>query len=126
MSAELATAAVALLTPYLAESGKEAAKTLGKESAGAAIKALAWIREKLTERGQEALAELEANPEEPMNQDDLRTQLAKALAKHPELATELQELLAETRSPSNALLQTVGNGGRGIQFKGSGNTVSQG
>jgi len=35
MSIELAAAAVSLLSPYLADAGKEAAKTAGKEAAGA-------------------------------------------------------------------------------------------
>jgi len=35
MSIELATAAIAVLAPYLTEAGKEAAKTVGTETAGA-------------------------------------------------------------------------------------------
>src|SRR4051794_13002493 len=85
MSVELAAAAVAFIAPFLTEAGKEAAKTAGKETAGAGLRLLGWMRDKLTGRAKEALAELEEKPDSQLNQDDLRTQLAKSLEKQPEL-----------------------------------------
>ncbi len=123
MSVELATAAVAVLAPYLAEAGKEAAKAVGKESAEGAAKLLGWLREKLTGRAKEALTELEEAPASALNQDDLRTQLAKLLEKQPALAPELSALLGEAAGPGDTMTQTVGAGGKASMIKGSGNSV---
>ena len=124
MSIELAAAAVGLLSPYLADAGAEAAKTVGKEAAEAGIKLLGWLREKLTGRGKEALAELEEKPGSQLNQDDLRTQLAKLLEKEPDLVPQLQALLCEARAEAPSMRQTIGAGGQGIQIHGSQNTAS--
>ena len=124
MSIELAAAAVGLLSPYLADAGAEAAKTVGKEAAGAGIKLLGWLREKLTGRGKEALAELEEKPGSQLNQDDLRTQLAKLLEKEPDLVPQLQALLSEARVQEASMRQTIGAGGQGIQIHGNQNTAS--
>jgi hypothetical protein len=124
MSIELAAAAVGLLSPYLAGAGKEAAKTLGKATAGAGIKLLGWLREKLTGRGKEALAELEEKPDSQLNQDDLRTQLAKLLEKEPDLVPQLQALLSEAGTQEPSMRQTIGAGGQGIQIHGGHNTAS--
>jgi len=124
MSIELAAAAVTLLSPYLMEAGKEAAKTLGKETAGASVKLLGWMREKLTGRAKEALTELEEKPDSQLNQDDLRTQLAKLLEKQPDLLPQLQELLSEAQTQGDVMTQNVGAGGKASQIKGDRNKVS--
>jgi hypothetical protein len=124
MSIELAAAAVALLAPYLTEAGKEAAKTFGKETAEGGFKLLGWMREKLTGRGKEALQELEEKPDSQLNQDDLRTQLAKLLEKQPELVPQLRALVEEGRTPGEGMSQTVGAGGKAIQTRGNQNTSS--
>src|SRR5438552_17706245 len=115
MSIELAAAAVSLLAPYLAEAGKEAAKTVGKETAGTGLKLLGWMSEKMTGRAQEALSELEEKPDSQLNRDDLRTQLAKLLEKQPELVPQLQELLSEAKPVGDVMSQTVGEGGKASQ-----------
>ena len=124
MSTELAAAAVTLLAPYLVEAGKEAAKTVGKETTEGGFKLLGWMREKLTGRGKEALQELEEKPDSQLNQDDLRTQLAKLLEKQPELVPQLRALVEEGRTPGEGMSQTVGAGGKAIQTKGNQNTSS--
>jgi hypothetical protein len=124
MSIELATTAVAVLAPYLTEAGKEAAKTVGKETAGAGLMLLGWMREKLTGRATEALADLEEKPDSQLNQDDLRTQLAKLLEKEPDLVPQLRELLSEAQTQDDVMSQTVGAGGKASQIKGDRNTVS--
>lgn len=123
MSIELAAAAVGLLAPYLTEAGKEAAKTVGKETAGAGLKLLGWMREKLTGRAKEALSELEERPEAQLNQDDLRTQLAKLLERQPDLIPELRALLSEAPSQGDIMNQNVGAGGKASQIKGDRNKV---
>ncbi len=122
----MAAAAVGLLAPYLTEVTKEAAKTIGKETAEAEFKLLGWMREKLTGRAKEALQELEEKPNSQLNQDDLHTQLAKLLEKQPELASQLRALMEEARTPGEAMNQNVGAGGKAIQTKGNQNTSSIG
>jgi hypothetical protein len=124
MSIELAAASVAFLSPYLAEAGEEAAKTVGKETTEAGIKLLGWMREKLTGRAKEALTELEEKPDSQLNQDDLRTQLAKLLETQPDLVPQLQALLSKAKPPGDVMSQTVGEGGKASQIKGDRNTVS--
>ncbi len=124
MIIELATAAVGLLAPYLTEAGKEAAKTVGKETTKSGLKLLGWMRDKLTGRAKDALAELEEQPDSQLNQDDLRTQLAKLLEKQPDLVPQLRALLDEAQAPGNAMNQNVGAGGKAIQTQGNHNTSS--
>jgi hypothetical protein len=124
MSVELAAAAVGFLVPYLTEAGKEAAKTVGKETAGAGIKLLGWLREKLTGRAKEALEDLETQPASADNQADLRKQLAKLLEQQPDLAEQLRALLSEAPPQGSSIHQTVGAGAQAIQNVGNQNTGS--
>jgi len=126
MSIELAAAAVGFLAPYLTEAGKAAAKTVGSKTADGAIALLGWMREKMTGRAKEALDDLEKNPDSQLNQDDVRTQLAKLLEQRPELVPQLTHLLAERAAQGDVLTQTVGDGGKASQIKGNQNTVSIG
>ncbi len=115
MIMELAGAAVAL-------AAKEAAKTAGKEAAEAGFKLLGWMREKLTGRAKAALDDLEQQPGSQLNQDDLRTQLAKLLEKQPDLVPELRALVSQAQIQGGVMNQTVGAGGKAIQNKGERNT----
>jgi hypothetical protein len=124
MSVELAATAVSVLAPYLTEAAKEAAKTVGKETAGGGLKLLGWMREKLTGRAKEALTELEDKPASQPNQDDLRAQLTKFLEKQPDLVPQLQELLPDTQPLGKVISQIVRKGGKGSQINGDQNTVS--
>lgn len=122
MSIELAAAAVAALLPYLTEAGKEAAKTVGRETAEAGTKLLGWVREKLTGRAKESLDDLVAQPDSEDNQADLRKQLAKLLDEQPQLASELHPLVSQAQIAGDVMNQTIGAGGKGIMNKGTGNT----
>ncbi len=122
MSLELAAAAVAALLPYLTEAGKEAAKTVGKETAEAGMKLLGWMRDKLTGRAKEALDDLVAQPDSQDNQADLRKQFAKLLDEQPQLASELRSLVSQAQIAGDVMNQTIGAGGKGIMNKGTGNT----
>jgi hypothetical protein len=113
MSVELAAATVAFIAPYLAEAGKEAAKSAGKETAGAGIRLLGWMWEKLTGRAKESLIELEQKPDS-QNQEVLRTHLAELLAKQPDLVPQLRQLLSEARVP--IMSQDIEECGTGIQI----------
>jgi hypothetical protein len=124
-AAEVAAAAVTVLTPYLNEAGKEAAKAVGKEAASQGGKLLGWLRDRLTGRGAEALAELERAPTDADNQADLRKQLKALLTDDPALLDALRDLLAESAPGGDALSQTVtGDNNKVAQVAGSGNSVS--
>jgi hypothetical protein len=125
MNLELAVSAVAVLAPYLVEAGKEGAKTIGKETASAAIGLLGWLREKLAGgAGKEALDDLEADPASELNQDALRVQLAKLLQKQPELVPDLQKLMAGAPATGDTMTQNVGPGGKAAQVKGNQNATT--
>jgi hypothetical protein len=126
MSIELAATAVSFLAPYLVEAGKEAAKIAGSKTADTAIRLLSWMREKMAGRGKEALDDLEKNPDSQLNQDDVRTQLAKLLERRPELVLQLTGLLSERQALGDVLIQTVGDSSKASQIKGNRNTVSIG
>ena len=68
----LATAAVAVLSPYLVEGGKEVTETAAKDL-------FTWLKSKLTGRAAEALSDLEKAPAAEDNLADLRKQLVKVL-----------------------------------------------
>ena len=121
---ELAAAAVTVLTPYLVEAGHEAAKTVGKDASEAAGKLLGWLREKLTPRGKEALAELEHKPTAASNQDDVRVQLTKLLEQEPGLTGELRSLLEAAGKPAGGINVSVGAGAKSNVTVGRGNTSS--
>lgn len=121
----LAAAAVALVAPYLAAAGTEAAKAAGKGAAEAGGRLLGWLRERAAGRAGEALTDLERDPGSEDNRADLRKQLARLLAGQPDLAAELRALLPGEGEAGGAMSQTVsGDGARGAQIRGDGNTVT--
>ena len=124
MIIELATGAVGFLVPYLTEAGKEAAKTVGKDTAGAGIKLLGWLRDKVTGRAKEALEDLEKQPDSADNQADLRKQLARLLEEQPDLAEQLRSLLPDVQSHDSSIHQTAGAGAQAIQNVRNQNTAS--
>lgn len=124
-AAEVAAATVTVLSPYLTEAGKEAAKAAGKEVASQGFKLLGWLRDKLTGRGAEALAELEQAPADADNQGDVRKQVTKLLTENPGLLDELRALLADAAKSGDSLTQTVtGDNNKVAQVAGAGNSVS--
>jgi hypothetical protein len=115
-----AASAVGFITPALVEIGKGSAKKLGDT---AAEKLLAWLRTKTTGPAQEALTDLEREPLSPDNQADLRKRLAKLLEQNPVLLEEMHALLPVPAASGDRMEQHVhGDGAKGLQIKGSGNT----
>ncbi|EWY36742.1 hypothetical protein N825_25245 [Skermanella stibiiresistens SB22] len=120
----LATAAVAVLSPYLVEGGKEVTKTAGKDL-------YAWIKGRFTGPVPvaEAMDDLEANPTLEDNRADLRKRLAKALAADPSLVEELKALLPEatgTGATTQTIDQSRSTGAKAAQVSGNQNTTSIG
>jgi len=90
----LATAAVSAALPYLVKLGKEAAKG----AAGAAGKSVwEWMTGKLTsESGKEAVRDLEAKPDDPINRSALEAALSKYLRSDKDAADQLTSLLKQS------------------------------
>jgi sensor domain CHASE-containing protein len=82
------------------------------------------MREKLGGRAKEALTELEEKPDSQLNQDDLRTQLAKLLEKQPDLVPELRTLLSAAQMQTHSQIQNVGERAQGVQIEGNQNRAS--
>ena len=121
----LASAAVALLSPYLAKVGEGAAKKIGEDTVETGGKLFGWIRAKLGGRAKEALDDLAAKPGSEDNQADLRKQLVKALEADPALATELRAMLPADAAGTDSMSQTVsGAGAKAAQVNGSGNKTT--
>jgi hypothetical protein len=114
---------IASITPALIEIGKGGAKKIG-EAGGDSV--VGWLRSKMTgPAAREALADLEAAPENPDLQAALRVQLAKLLTKEPALLAELQALLPTPGVGGDSMAQHVeGAGAKGAQIKGDGNSVT--
>jgi hypothetical protein len=103
--ATLAAAAIVAATSYLAELGKEAAKS----AAGAAGKsAWEWIKGKLTSAtGQAAVADLETMPDDTDNQSIATAALAKFLKSDAGALAELAQLLENAGGASATLTVNV-------------------
>jgi hypothetical protein len=123
----MAAAAVGAIAPYLAKGAEKAAESMGAKAADGAGRLLGWLRERLLGKAGEALEELAEAPEDAGQQTMLRIRLEKALAVDPALAGELERLLAAM--PELGTVQTMsqtGQGHKGAQVSGSGNTVKIG
>jgi hypothetical protein len=115
----LATAAVAFLSPYLADAAKGAAGKLGEATVEGGKKLLSWLREKLSPEDGKDLDRLAADPANSDRQATLRVSLAEALAANPGLQPELDALLRTL--PTFAATQSmnqVGDGNTGAQASG--------
>lgn len=95
--ATLATNVVAVLAPYLAKAGEEFAKEIGKAASnkiGALYQALkARFQDQPT--ASEALADVEAAPDDEDARSALRLQLKKQMLADPGFAETLRQLLDE-------------------------------
>src|SRR5438067_13611409 len=95
----IATTAVACLTPYLVEGGKEAAKKGGGAVGEKVMKLYDTLKAKLVQApAQEALADLTKAPEDADLQATMRVQLKKALEANAPLRDELAALLQDIAS----------------------------
>jgi hypothetical protein len=124
-TAQLATAAVAALAPYLTEAAKAGAKKVGEAAVGGVGKLYGMLKRRLAPEEEKALDKLAAQPEDADYQAALRVTLKERLAGDPELRAELAELLKELQV-SGAVSQAatiVGDGNVSTQISGSGNQV---
>jgi hypothetical protein len=125
MAVELAAAAVAAIVPYLAKAADKAAGKLAEQAVESGGKLLGWLRARLADRGKEALDDLEADPQSPDNQADLRKQIGKLIEAEPALRAELEGLVAQAGASGEAMVQNVsGTGAIGNQIRGSDNQVT--
>lgn len=103
----IATAAIGVLSPYLAKAGEVAAKKVG-EDIYHALKA----RFDKKPAAQEALADLEKAPDDGDFQAALRVQFKKLLAEDEAFAAQLQHLLQEagrTEAGATIIKQIAGD-----------------
>ena len=97
--ASLAGSVVAVLAPYLAKAGEEIAKEAGKATANKVGLLYQTLKDRFKTRSsaKEALADLEAQPNDPDVQAALRIQLKKQMTKDQTLVDQLQQLLSEIK-----------------------------
>ena len=118
----LASAAVTLVTPYLAEAAKAGAKKAG-EAAAAGVGAL-WstLRTRLTSAGATTKVEkLEAAPEDPKRRTILAGELEELFEADPTFRAEIAKLVEELGGGSavgEQRLQQVGRDNIGVQAVG--------
>jgi len=129
--AEVAAAAVAVLSPFLSAGATEGAKKLGAEAA----KRLAGLYDKVKTRltspfGQEALAAVERAPGKADAQAALRLALETELAENPtfhaELAALVEEFSRASLGEASQTSQTTGDRNVSIQQTGTGNQAQVG
>ena len=123
---ELATAAVALVAPYLVEGGKELAKKVGAEAGSRIVKLWDAVKGKLA--GKDALADVEAIPGDQRRWSALEVQLEKALEADPAFRETLAKLVEAIPEQDRVAIQQIANvtGDRNVntQTAGSGNVVN--
>ena len=124
--ASLATAAVAILSPYFAEAAKGAAAKIGEEVYEDGRKLASWLRGKLSGTDTKALERVAADPTNNDKQAALRVSLSEAFAANPPLQDELAALLKSLRSFAAQNINQIGDGNVGVQNTGSGNTFNIG
>jgi hypothetical protein len=112
---ELATAAAALLAPYLAEAGKSVAGKVGDAAVAGITTLYGWIRKRFEDdddsRGRDALTRLEAQPDDAGNQRALSEVLAAKAEADPSFASELKQLVdgaTRGRSANDFLVEVYG------------------
>jgi GNAT superfamily N-acetyltransferase len=123
-----AATAVALVVPYLAEGAKELARKVGGEAGQRVVKLWDAVRGKLA--GKEALADVEAKPDDPRRWQALEVQLKKALAADPgfrgDVARLIEAIPAEQRMAIQQIAKVTGERNVTAQVAGSGNWLDLG
>jgi hypothetical protein len=116
---QLATAAVAALSPYFVEAAKKAAGKVGEETYEGGKKVVSWLREKLSSDDTKALDRVAADPSNVDKQAALRVSLAETLAANPALQNELAALLQSMpKFAASQNINQVGDGNVGAQAAG--------
>jgi hypothetical protein len=125
----LAGTAVALVGPYVAKGAEELAKKAGGEVVPRVVKQL-WdaVRGRLA--GKEALADVEAKPDDQRRWAALELQLEKALEADPGFRDAVAKLVSDIPEEKRAAIQQIANvtGDRNVttQIAGGGNQVNVG
>jgi len=116
---QLATAAVAMLSPYFVEAAKKTAGKVGEDAYEGGKKLVSWRREKLSRDDTKALDRVEAYPTNADKQGALRVSLSETLAANPGLQNELATLLQSMpRFAANQSMNQVGDSNVGAQAAG--------
>jgi hypothetical protein len=125
---ELAGAAVALVGPYVAKGAEELAKKVGGEVGGRVVKLWDTLKAKLA--GKEALADVEAKPDDQRRWSALELQLEKVFEADPGFREAVAKLINEIPEEKRAAIQQIVNvtGDRNVttEIAGSANQVNVG
>ncbi len=124
---EIASAVVALVVPYLVKGADAMVDEFGRDSASGIIKLFSRIRDKFKSPEQHsALDDLNAHPEDPDVQGQMRLQLRKALETDPSFSTEVADMVKAIRGSQIKVAQSSvisGNDNDVVQISGDSNTV---
>lgn len=116
---QLASAAVAVLSPYFVEAAKKTAGKVGEDAYDAGKKTVSWLREKLSSDDTKALDRVAADPTNSDKQAALRVTLSETLAANPELQNEFAALLQSMpKFAASQNMNQVGDGNLGAQAVG--------
>jgi hypothetical protein len=126
--AALASTAIALVTPYLAEAAKAGAKKMGEAAGDGVVLLWAKIRARLTASGQtNKIEKLEEAPNDERRQTILAGQLEELLESDPSWRAEVADLVARLPRPGTVVTQTIeqrGKDGIAVQVTGQDNAVT--
>ena len=124
----LATSAVALLSPYLVKGSEAFAKKVGDAAFAGVGKLSVLVKEKLTGRAEEALADLTEDPESEDNRADLRKQLKKAMEENQSFAEEVRALVEDVKDKGgdqvSQMMHVTGDNNQSYQIAGSINVIN--
>jgi len=97
--ATLATSAVAALSPYLAEAGKEIAKDTGTAAFGKIGALYDYLKRRFQghSSAEGALDDLKANPSDEDTQAALRVQMKKVMNDDPDSVKTIRQILSEIK-----------------------------
>jgi len=101
----LAASAVAVLTPYLAEAGKEFAKEAGKAALGKIGAFYDFLKQRFQDHptAKGALDDLKANPDDEDAQAALRVQIKKLVNADPAMVKTIQQMLGEMKQDKESV-----------------------
>lgn len=127
---ELASAAVGLLAPFVAKGAEELAESFGGEIADRLVQLYDSVKARLTgAAAKEALADLEAKPEDDRRKAALELQLEKALDADLAFREEVARLIGEIKAKGEGdvisqIANVTGDQNRVAQIAGSHNKVT--
>lgn len=119
---------IAILTPYLAEAGKEFAKKAGEDLGGKAAELFQALKGKFAgdSDAEQTLALLETKPESTARQSALQEVLAEKMQVDPDFAATMERLVQEAKQADQRKVIAFGERSVAIGGNATGNTIITG